>query len=109
MTPEIQQMLSRRQRFIKRWPPIALIVAAITIGFYGWAFVKLPILANPVHVIHLIQNNALDSATQSLIVVVAPLLFLTIGALLLLLLLFVTVGLINEGRLIRLLEKNQTS
>jgi type II secretory pathway component PulF len=58
-------------------------------------------------VVHLIQNNALDNATQSLLAIVAPLLFLTIGALLLLLLLFVTVGLVNEGRLIRLLEQKQ--
>lgn len=107
MTPEIQQMLARRQRFIKRWPSIALIVAAITLGFYVWAFIKQPILVNPVHVVHLIQSNALDNATQSLLAIVAPLLFLTIGALLLLLLLFVTVGLINEGRLIRLLEQKQ--
>lgn len=107
MTPEIQQMLARRQRFIKRWPSIALIVAAITLGFYVWAFIKQPILVNPVHVVHLIQNNALDNATQSLLAIVAPLLFLTIGALLLLLLLFVTVGLVNEGRLIRLLEQKQ--
>lgn len=107
MTPEIQQMLASRQRFIKRWPVIALIVAAITLGFYIWAFIWQPILVNPVHVVHLIQNNALDNATQSLLAIVAPLLFLTIGALLLLLLLFVTVGLINEGRLIRLLEQKQ--
>ncbi|WP_298220387.1 hypothetical protein [Halothiobacillus sp.] len=105
MTPEIQQMLARRQRFIKRWPSIALIVASVTLGFYFWAFIKQPILVNPVHVVHLIQNNALDNATQSLLAIVAPMLFLTIGALLLLLLLFVTVGLINEGRLIRLLEQ----
>jgi type II secretory pathway component PulF len=105
MTPEIQQMLARRQRFIKRWPLIALIVTVMTLGFYIWAFMKQPILVNPVHVVHLIQNNALDNATQSLLAIVAPVLFLTIGALLLLLLLFVTVGLINEGRLIRLLEQ----
>ena len=108
MTPEIQQMLARRQRFIKRWPSIALIVAALTLGFYVWAFIKQPILVNPVHVLHLLQTNALDNATLSLLSIVAPMLFLTIGALLLLLLLFVTVGLINEGRLIRLLEQKQT-
>ncbi|OZB35009.1 MAG: hypothetical protein B7X44_11050 [Halothiobacillus sp. 15-55-196] len=107
MTPEIQQMLARRQRFIKRWPVVALVAAAITLSFYAWAFIKQPILVNPVHVVHLIQNNALDSATQSLLAIVAPLMFLTVGALLLLLLLFVTVGLINEGRLIRLLEQKQ--
>ncbi|MDD4966609.1 hypothetical protein [Halothiobacillus sp.] len=107
MTPEIQRMLASRQRFIKRWPVIALMVAAVTLGFYIWAFMRQPILVNPIHVVHLIQNNALDSATQSLLAIVAPLLFLTIGALLLLLLLFVTVGLINEGRLIRLLEQKQ--
>lgn len=108
MNPEIQLMLARRQRFIQRWPLIALGAAIITIGFYIWAFIRQPILVNPLHVIHLIQVNGLDSATQSILAIVAPILFLAIGALLLLLLLFVTVGLINEGRLIRLIEKQHS-
>ncbi len=107
MSPEIQLMLAKRQRFIQRWPLIALAVALLTLGFYVWAFIKLPILVNPLHVIQLIQTNGLDSATQSLLAIIAPILFLAIGALLLLLLLFVTVGLINEGRLIRLIEQKQ--
>ncbi|MHB1230136.1 MAG: hypothetical protein ACYCY3_07465 [Halothiobacillus sp.] len=105
MNSDIPLMLAKRQQFIQRWPLIALTVAGITLGFYAWAFIQQPILVNPLHVIHLIQTNGLDSATQSLLSIVAPILFLAIGALLLLLLLFVTVGLANEGRLIRLIEK----
>lgn len=105
MNPDIQKMLQQRQRFIRVWPPIALLLAAATLGFYTWAFLKQPILVNPIHVFHLIQANHLNTATQGLLSIMAPILFLTIGVLVLLLLLFVTAGLINEGRLIRLLEK----
>lgn len=105
MNPDIQKMLQQRQRFIRAWPPIALLLAATTLGFYIWAFLKQPILVNPLHVIRLIQENQLDTATQGVLSIMAPVLFLSVGALVLLLLLFVTAGLINEGRLIRLLEK----
>lgn len=106
MNPNIKTMLQHRQRFIRAWPPIALLLAALTLGFYIWAFFKQPILVNPLHVLHLLQGNHLDSATQGLLSIMAPVLFLTIGILILLLLLFVTIGLINEGRLVRLLERN---
>ncbi|ANJ67216.1 hypothetical protein A9404_07310 [Halothiobacillus diazotrophicus] len=105
MNPDIQKMLRQRQRFLRAWPPIALLLTGLTLGFYVWAFLKQPILVNPLHVIRLIQENHLDTATQGLLSIMAPILFLTIGALILLLLVFVTAGLVNEGRLIRLLEK----
>lgn len=105
MNQEIQKMLRQRQRFIRTWPPIAFLLAAVTLGFYAWAFYAQPMLVNPLHVIHLIQSNQMDTATLGLLSIMAPILFLTVGALILLLLLFVTAGLINEGRLMRLLEK----
>ncbi|MDA3878318.1 MAG: hypothetical protein PF483_14710, partial [Halothiobacillus sp.] len=96
MNQEVQKMLQRRQRFIRIWPPVALLLAAITLGFYTWAFLRHPILVNPLHVIHLLQSNHLDTATQGLLSIMAPILFLMIGVLVLLLLLFVTVGLIRH-------------
>lgn len=107
MDTQHQQILSRRLRFIQRWPVIALLVALLTLGFYGWAFLKHPLLANPVAVLQLVQAPAPDTATLSLLAVITPILFLTVGGLVLLLLLFVTIGLINEGRLIRLLIERQ--
>lgn len=103
MNPDQKQLLSRRLRFIRRWPLIAVIIALLTLGFYGWAFVKQPLLINPSAVLHLIQAPTPDTATLSLLAVIAPLLFLTVGGLILLLILFVTIGLLNEGRLIRAL------
>lgn len=103
MDAQHQQILNRRLRFIQRWPWAALLIALLTLGFYGWAFLYQPLLVNPSAVLHLVQAPAPDTATLSLLAVITPILFLTIGGLILLLLLFVSIGLINEGRLIRLL------
>jgi len=106
MNAELMQVIAKRQKLIRVWPKVAGILAILTIGFYAWAFVNQPILVNPLHVINLLQDNALSSSTQALLSVMAPILFLIVGVLLLLLLLFVTAGLINEGRLMRLLEQD---
>ncbi|MDG4868061.1 hypothetical protein P8631_08615 [Guyparkeria sp. 1SP6A2] len=106
MANEMRQIISRRRRLIRIWPALALALAAMTVGFYVWAFFHQPILVNPLHVLELMQGGNLDSATQALLAVTAPMLFLAVGLLLLLLLAFVTAGLVSEGRLMRLLEKN---
>ncbi|MFP4640342.1 MAG: hypothetical protein ACLFMY_07865 [Guyparkeria sp.] len=103
---EMRQIISRRRRLIRIWPAVALVLAAITIGFYAWAFFQRPILVNPLHVLELMQSGNLDSTTQALLAVTAPMLLLVVGLLILLLLAFVTAGLISEGRLMRILEKN---
>lgn len=108
MQREMRQIISRRRRLIRIWPVIALLLGAVTVGFYAWAFVQRPILVNPLHVLDLMQSGNLDSATQALLAVTAPMLFLVVGLLVLLLLAFVTAGLISEGRLMRVLEKNLT-
>lgn len=108
MNAELMQVIARRQRLIRIWPKIAITLAMLTVGFYVWAFIKQPILVNPLHVIGLLQDNALSSSTQALLSVMAPILFLVVGVLLLMLLLFVTAGLVNEGRLMRLLQQNET-
>lgn len=107
MNTDLKRVIARRQRLIQLWPRVAGILALATIGFYAWAFVKQPVLVNPLHVIGLLQDKGLDTATQTLLCVMAPVLFLVIGVLLLLLLLFVTAGLINEGRLMRLLDQTE--
>ena len=103
MDSQHELILSRRLRFIRRWPWMAALIALLTLGFYAWAFFQQPLLANPSAVLHLVQAPAPDIATLSLLAVITPLLFLTVGGLILLLLLFVSIGLVNEGRLIRLL------
>ena len=103
MDPQHEQILSRRLRFIRRWPWVAALIALLTLGFYAWAFLRQPLLVNPSAVLHLVQAPSSDTATLSLLAVITPLLFLTVGGLILLLLLFVSIGLVNEGRLIRLL------
>ncbi len=108
MNAELRQVIARRQRLIRIWPKIAITLAVLTVGFYVWAFIKQPILVNPLHVINLLQDNALSSSTQALLSVMAPILFLVVGVLLLMLLLFVTAGLVNEGRLMRLLQQKET-
>src|SRR6056297_1953104 len=99
MHREMRQIISRRRRLIRIWPAIALTLGAATIGFYVWAFFQRPILVNPLHVLELMQTGNLDSATQALLAVTAPVLFLAVGLLVLLLLAFVTAGLVSEGRL----------
>src|SRR5690554_2364323 len=106
---ELRRVIHRRRRLIRVWPAIALLLAAATAGFYIWAFLHQPILVNPLHVLNLMQTGNLDSATQTLLAVTAPMLFLAVGALVLLLLAFVTAGLVSEGRLMRVLEKNLPS
>ncbi|HHQ69487.1 MAG TPA: hypothetical protein ENM98_04175 [Halothiobacillaceae bacterium] len=106
MQDEMKKVIKRRQRLIQIWPFIALTLAGMMAAFYIWAFIKQPVLVNPLHVVSLMQTGGLDSTTQALLAVTAPMLLLVVGALALLLLLFVSVGLINEGRLMRVLEKN---
>jgi polyferredoxin len=108
MHREMRQIISRRRRLIRIWPVIALLLGVVSIGFYVWAFLQNPILVNPLHVLDLMQTGNLDSATQALLAVTAPMLFLAVGLLVLLLLAFVTAGLVSEGRLMRVLEKNLT-
>ncbi len=108
MQRDMRQIISRRRRLIRIWPAIALLLGAVTVGFYVWAFFHRPILVNPLHVLDLMQTGNLDSATQALLAVTAPMLFLAVGLLVLLLLAFVTAGLVSEGRLMRVLEKNLT-
>lgn len=108
MHREMRQIITRRRRLIRIWPVVALLLGTLTVGFYAWAFIQRPILVNPLHVLELMQTGNLDSATQALLAVTAPMLFLAVGLLVLLLLAFVTAGLVSEGRLMRVLEKNLT-
>lgn len=102
----MSKIIARRQRLIRIWPYIAFVLVSLMVGFYAWAFINQPILVNPLHVVSLMQTGGLDSTTQALLAVTAPMLLLVVGLLVFLLLLFVSVGLINEGRLMRILEKN---
>ncbi|MGC9457244.1 MAG: hypothetical protein ACP5DC_06940 [Halothiobacillaceae bacterium] len=104
MALDIETMLCRRRRLVRIWPRIAAVLVLLTIGLYVALFFFQPLLVNPAQVLEMIEAGTLDPSTQALLATMAPLLLLTVGVLLVLLILFVTAGMINERRLLDLID-----
>jgi len=105
MSQDIEAMLCRRRRLVTIWPKIAVVLILLTIGFFAFLFITQPLLVNPAYVLAQLEAGTLDPATQALLAAMAPLLLLTVGVLLIILILFVTMGMINERRLLGLIDE----
>jgi len=106
MARDLQAMLERRRRLVAVWPKLAAVLILLTVGFFVFLFIAQPLLVNPAHVLTQLEAGTLDSATLALLATMAPMLLLTVGVLLILLILFVTAGMINERRLLGLIDEN---
>ncbi|MFP4154711.1 MAG: hypothetical protein ACOC00_00690 [Halothiobacillaceae bacterium] len=104
MVRDLETMLCRRRRLVRIWPRIAVALVLLTIGLFAALFIFQPLLVNPLEVLAMIEAGTLEPSTQALLAAMAPVLLLAVGALLILLILFVTAGMINERRLLDLID-----
>lgn len=79
------KFIEKRKKINKYWPVFGVLMPLMLISVFLYLFLKVPKLANPYHVIDLLNANKLDPATMSILSVICPLtidfLFLTMGVL----------------------------
>ena len=75
------------------------------VAFWGYLFVRRPLLANPIYLLHELEHHALSDATLVVLAGIGSLMFVTTGLLLLAFLAFMFVALTNERRLIAMVDR----
>ncbi len=99
--------LRRREGLIRRWPwvLVPLLVLFLGLGIYAWF--RVPLLFNPWAAIAALEAGSIEDTTLMMMAMMLPIAMLATFGLSLCLLLFLAVGLSNEGRLIRIIRRLQ--
>lgn len=96
--------IARRQRQLALGRKLLLGGLAVWLGALVWLVLRHPLMTNPLHLLHQLEQNAVDPSTLSVLAMLTPLMFGLVALLVLILLLLGIGCMIQEGRLLRLLR-----
>jgi hypothetical protein len=99
-----ERFLDRRRTLVRLWPVVGIGMAVVIVGFWGYLFVRRPLLANPLHLMHELERHAVSEATLVVLAAVGSLMVLATGLLLLVFVAFAFAAMANERRLIAILD-----
>lgn len=105
MTPEQIAYVARRRSQIRYWPWLALILVGLLAAAYGWLWWHAPININPFLVLEQFSHKTVSDEEMILLAARGSLALVTCGLFLLLIIFLISVALLNELRLIRLLDQ----
>lgn len=105
LTAVEERWLDRRRRFVALWPVVGSGMVVMVVGFWGYLFLRRPLLANPVHLMHELQRHAVSEATLVVLAAIGSLMVLATGVLLLVIVAFAFAAMANERRLIAMLDR----
>lgn len=105
MTPEQIAYVARRRSQIRYWPWLALILVGLLAAGYGWLWLHAPININPFLVLDQFSQKTVSDEEMIMLAARGSLALVTCGLFLLLIIFLISVALLNELRLIRLLDQ----
>lgn len=101
---DIDTLLCRRRRLLRLWPAIGGTMLLGTLAAWTYFWFAHPLLGNPPHVLRALEAGTLATDSQVLLAAMAPILFIGIGIMLALLILFSFACMANEKRLLDALD-----
>ncbi|MGD2064516.1 MAG: hypothetical protein PVF51_13160 [Nitrospirota bacterium] len=100
-----ERFLERRRTLVRWWPVVGAGMVLAILGFWGYLFLRRPLLANPFHLMHELERHALSEETLVVLAVVGSLMVLATGLILLVVVAFVFAAMANERRLIAMVDR----
>jgi hypothetical protein len=76
LTEKDQKFLAARRKAVRLGRPVFVVLLFLFLGVYGYLWFRVPLLANPFHVLGAIEQNALADTTLQTLAVLCPLCFL---------------------------------
>ncbi|MCD4784498.1 MAG: hypothetical protein K8T10_11810 [Candidatus Eremiobacteraeota bacterium] len=99
------KFIEKRKKINKYWPIIGITLPLMLISVFLYLFLRTPKLANPYHVVDLLNTNKLDPTSMSILSVICPLtidfLFITMG----ILIIYVWLAVKMERKYIRMIDE----
>lgn len=105
MTPEQIAYVARRRRQLRYWPWLALVLVLLLAAAYGWLWQHAPININPFLVLDQFHHKTVSDEEMIMLAARGSLALVTCGLFLLLIILLVSVALLNEQRLLHILDE----
>lgn len=105
MTPKQIAYVARRRSQIRYWPWLGLLLVLLLAAGYGWLWQHAPININPFLVLDQFGHKTLSDEELILLAARGSLALVTCGLFLLVIILLISVALLNESRLIRMLDE----
>lgn len=96
--------IERRRRQIRYWPWLALLLTLLLGGLYAWLWINVPDFLDPQALVRELQGGKIDTGKLATLAALGNLAFIGCGLLILVIILFTSVALWNEHRLIRYLD-----
>lgn len=109
LTPAQQAYVERRRRQIRYWPVAAILLVAVLLALYAVIHVQQPLALDPFLLVAQWQAGKVDEVLLVQLAALGHLAFLGCGLLILMLIVFASLALWSEHRLIRLLDQLQAS
>lgn len=97
--------IERRRRQIRYWPWLALLLTGVLGGLYAWLWLNMPWFLDPQALVQGVQSGKLDTSKLASVAALGNLAFIGCGLLILVIILFTSVALWNEHRLIRYVDQ----
>ena len=103
-TPEQIAYVERRRRQIRYWPWVALLLTGVLVALYGWLWMTMPWFVDPQALVAGLRDGSIDTNELAMLAALGNLAFVGCGLLILVIIVFTSVALWNEHRLIRYLD-----
>jgi uncharacterized membrane protein YqhA len=100
-----ERFLDRRRTLVRLWPVVGAGMAALVVGFWGYLFLRRPLLANPFHLMHELEQHTVSEATLVVLALVGSLMNLVAGLMLLVFVGLAFAAIANERRLIAMVDR----
>lgn len=96
--------VERRRRQIRYWPWVALLLTLLLAGLYVWLWLAMPWFVDPQALVTGLRDGSIDTNELAMLAALGNLAFVGCGLLILVIIIFTSVALWNEHRLIRYLD-----
>lgn len=96
--------VERRRRQIRYWPWVALLLTVLLAGLYVWLWLAMPWFVDPQALVTGLRDGSIDTNELAMLAALGNLAFVGCGLLILVIIIFTSVALWNEHRLIRYLD-----
>lgn len=104
LTPEQNAYVERRRRQIRYWPWVALLLTGALVALYAAIWMAMPWFVDPQALLAGLKDGSIDTNELAMLAALGNLAFVGCGLLILVIIVFTSVALWNEHRLIRYLD-----
>jgi len=104
LSPQQHSYLAERERFLRWWPPLGVLLLGSVLGLGVWLWVSVPTLVSPWTFAARLQEGTLAEGTLVLMAGMLPVAMLLLLGFMVAALLLAFAAFRNEGRLLRMVR-----